>query len=88
MQDREIMEIDRSHEDRSQDSSATDVSDFVPRLWMIMIPFAVPFLIISFDFFLALERTGPIGAFFAFPLLPATNIAYVALIVALKKHKI
>jgi len=55
---------------------------------MIMIPFAVPFLVISFDFFLALERTGPIGAFFALPLLPATNIAYVALIVALKKHKI
>jgi len=88
MQDREIMEINRSHEDRSQDSFATDVSDFVPRLWMIMIPFAVPFLIISFDFFIALERTGPIGAFFAVPLLPATNLAYVALIFALKKHKI
>ena len=55
---------------------------------MIMIPFAVPFLILSYTFCLALERTGPIGAFIAVPLLPATNIAYVALVVALKKRKI
>jgi hypothetical protein len=37
--------------------------------------------------FLALERTGPIGAFFAFPLLSATNIAYVVLIYVLKNRK-
>jgi hypothetical protein len=88
MHDRDTREINRSHEDRSQDSSAIDTSAFIPRLWMIMIPFTVPFLITSFNVFLALERTGPIGAFFAVPLLSATNIAYVALLVILKKRKI
>ena len=87
MHTRETMEINRSHEDQSQDSSAINVSSFTLRLWMIMIPFAVPFLIISFNLFLALERTGPIGAFFAFPLLSATNIAYVVLIYVLKNRK-
>jgi len=88
MDDRETMEINRSHKDQSQDFSAIDVYAFIPRLWMIMIPFAVPFLILSFTVCEALERMGPIGAFIAAPLLSATNIAYVALILAMKKHKI
>jgi len=88
MDDRETMEINGSHKDRSQDLSAIEVSAFIPRLWMIMIPFFVPYLIITFNFFLAFERTGPIAAFLAVPLLPATNIAYVALILALKNRSI
>lgn len=87
MHTRETMEIDQSHKDRSQDPSAINDSAFTPRLWMIMIPFAIPFLNISFNLFLALERTGPVGAFFAFPLLSATNIAYVVLIYVLKNRK-
>ncbi len=55
---------------------------------MIMIPFAVPYLIISFNYFLALERTGAIGAFIADMLMPVTNIAYVVLIFKLKSRKI
>ena len=88
MHTRESMEIDQSHKDRAQDSSAITVAAFIPRLWMIMIPCAVPFFIMSFNYFLALERTGPIGAFFAATLMPATNIAYVALIFILKSRKI
>jgi len=87
MNARETMEIDHSPEDQSQDPSAINDSSFIPRLWMIMIPFAVPFIIISFNLFLALERTGPVGALFAFPLLSATNIAYVVLIYVLKNRK-
>jgi len=87
MNDRETMEIDHSHEDQSQNSSAINDSSFIPRLWMIMIPFAVPFIILSFNLFLALERTGPVGALIAFPLLSATNIAYVVLIYVLKNRK-
>jgi ABC-type maltose transport system permease subunit len=86
--DTETREINRSHKDRWQDSSAIDGYTFIPRLWMIMIPFAVPFLILSFTVCEALERTGPIGAFIAVPLLSVTNIAYMVSIVALKKHKI
>jgi len=88
MQERETMGIDRSHTDRSQDSAQMDVAAFFPRLWVIMIPFALPFLIICFDFFEALERTGPVWALLAAPLLSATTIAYVALIFILKKSNL
>lgn len=88
MHERETMEIKGSHKDRSQDSSAIDVSAFIPRVWMIMIPFTISFLNVSCSFFEALERTGPIWAFFAAPLLAATAIAYVALIFALKKRNL
>jgi len=78
----------RSQQNQSQDSSAMNVAAFFPRLWMIMIPLAVPYLIISFNYFLALERTGAIGAFIADVLMPVTNIAYVVLIFKLKSRKI
>jgi hypothetical protein len=55
---------------------------------MIMIAFAVPFLIISSHFFEALEITGGTWAFISDMLLPATNIAYVVLIFILKNKKI
>jgi hypothetical protein len=82
------MVINRLQQKQSKDSSAMNVAFFIPRLWMIMIPFAVPFFIISFNYFLALERTGAIGAFIADTLMPGTNIAYVALIFILKSRKI
>ena len=82
------MEINRPQHNQSQDSSAMNIAAFFPRLWMIMIPLAVPFLIISFNYFLALERTGAIGAFIADMLMPVTNIAYVVLIFKLKSRKI
>ena len=88
MPNREEMEINRSHKNRAQDSSAMNIAAFIPRIWMIMVAFAVPFFIISFNYFLALERTGPLGAFFAATLMPATNIAYVMLIFILRSHKI
>jgi hypothetical protein len=45
-------------------------------------------LFISFNYFLALERTGAMGAFIADTLMPVTNIAYVVLIFKLKSRKI
>jgi len=88
MHNGEGIEINQPQQNQSQDSSAMNVAAFIPRLWMIMIPLAVPFLIISFNYFVALERTGAIGAFIADTLMPATNIAYVVLIVILKSRKI
>jgi hypothetical protein len=88
MQDSVNMENNRSQHNPAQDSSAMNVADFFPRLWMIMIPLFVPYLIISFNYFLALERTGAIGAFMADMLMPVTNIAYVVLIFKLKSRKI
>jgi hypothetical protein len=74
---------------QSQNSSATaNFAASMPRLWMIMIAFAVPFLIISSHFFEALEITGGTWAFISDMLLPATNIAYVVLIFILKNKKI
>ncbi len=88
MHDSVNMGRNRSQQNQSQDSSAMNVASFFPRLWMIMIPLAVPYLIISFHYFLALERTGAIGAFIADTLMPVTNIAYVVLIFKLKSRKI
>jgi hypothetical protein len=88
MHTRDSMDINRPHQNQSQDSTAINIAAYFPRLWMIMIPFFVPFLIITFNFFVALERTGTIGAFVADTLLPAINIAYVSLIFILKSRKI
>ena len=86
MHERRTMEIDQSQRDRSQNPSEIDSSAIFPRVWMILIPFAVPFLILTFTCFEVLERTGPLGAVLAAPLLVATNMAYVALIWVLKKR--
>jgi hypothetical protein len=88
MPDSVNMEINRSQQNQSQDSSAMNVAAFIPRVWMIMIPLFVPYLIISFNYFLKLERTGAMGAFFADMLMPVTNIAYVVLIFKLKSRRI
>jgi hypothetical protein len=82
------MQINRTQHNQSRGSSAMNIAAFIPRVWMIMIPLAVPYLIISFNYFLALERTGAIGAFIADMLMPVTNIAYVVLIFKLKSRKI
>jgi hypothetical protein len=88
MHDRVNMEINRPQQNQSQDSSAINVAAFIPRVWMIMIPLFVPYLIISFNYFLKLERTGAMGAFIADMLMPVTNIAYVVLIFKLKSRRI
>jgi hypothetical protein len=88
MHTRETMEIDRPQQEQSQGSSAVNIAAFIPRLWMVMIPFSIPFLIMTFNFFVAMERTGMIGAIIADMLMPAINIAYVALIFILKSRKI
>jgi hypothetical protein len=82
------MEVNRSQQNQSQGSSALNVAAFIPRIWMIMIPLFVPYLIISFNYFLKLERTGAMGAFIADMLMPVTNIAYVVLIFKLKSRRI
>jgi hypothetical protein len=76
--DRGRMEINRTHNSsQAQTSPAIDFASLAPRLWIIMAAFAVPFFIITSNYFESLERTGAIGAFIADTLLPATNIAYV-----------
>lgn len=88
MHHRETMEIDQQHKDRSQESSEEEVSAFLPRVWVVLIPFTVPVLLVASHWFEVFERTGPLGALFAFPLLSATILAYAALIVALKKRNL
>ncbi len=63
-------------------------SVLTPRLWKIMIAAAYPFFLFTVKYCEALESTGPIGAFFADTFLPATLIAYAALIFILKKRAI
>ncbi len=88
MHDRETTEIERPRTDRPQATSAIGVPAFFPRLWMIMIPLSIPFLMISFDLFGALERTGPVWALCAAPLMSATITAYVVLLFVLKKSNV
>lgn len=73
---------------QSQSSSSADAAIPIPRLWMIMTALAIPFFIISLNYFEALEKTGPMGALIADMLLPSTDIAYVILIFVLKNRKI
>jgi len=87
MQDNIGMDIDQSQIDRSKLSSF-DFAVFVPRLWIVMTAFFIPFIILSFNYFEALEGTGAIGAFIADTLMPASVIAYVGVIVVLKRRKI
>jgi hypothetical protein len=63
-------------------------SVFTPRIWKIMIVAAYPCLLLSTNYFEALERTGTMGAFIADTLMPVTLIGYVTLIFALKKRAI
>jgi len=53
-----------------------------------MIAAAYPFLLLSANYFGALERTGTMGAFIADILMPATMIGYIAVIFVLKKREI
>lgn len=64
------------------------LSIFTPRIWKTMIAAAYPFFLFTAKYCEALESTGTIGAFIADTLLPATLIAYVALILILKKRAI
>jgi hypothetical protein len=63
-------------------------SIFMPRTGKIMIAAAYPFLLLTTNYFEALERTGTMGAFTADILMPVTMIGYVALIFVLKKRAI
>ena len=68
--------------------SLSKISALIPRLWMVMLVLAIPFLIVTSRFFEAWEGSGERWAFLADMLLPALNIAYVAMIVVLKRKKI
>ncbi len=63
-------------------------SILTPRIWKIMIAAAYPFFLFAAKYCEILESTGTIGAFIADTLLPATLIAYGALIFILKKRAI
>ncbi len=74
--------------EHSRDSQSTDLSILYPRLWKILVVLAVPFIIISSNYFEALERTGMHGAYIADVLLPVTIIGYIILIYLLRKREI
>ncbi len=59
-----------------------------PRLWMVLLILALPFIIVSENYFEALERTGPAGAVIADVTMPAVIIGYLALVSVLKKRKL
>jgi hypothetical protein len=62
------------------------VSIFTPYIWTLLIVAAYPFLLLADQAFEALERTGPLGAFLATPLMSAALVGYVALIFVLKNR--
>jgi hypothetical protein len=87
---REVREMGTAH---AVDSRAGSIhlivrSILTPRIWKILIAAAYPFFLLVAKYCEALEGTGAIGEFIAVALLPATLIAYVALIVILKKRAI
>ena len=88
MQNRIHMRINWSHTSRSQDAPKTGFAAYLPRVWMVMIALAIPFLIISSHYFETWERTGAIEAFLADILLPAANITYVVILAICKQRKI
>jgi len=73
---------------QSRDSQSTDLSILYPRLWKVLVVLAVPFIIISSNYFEALERTGMIGAYIADLLLPVTVIGYILLVFMLRRREI
>ncbi len=78
----------RNRDEQSRDSQSADLSILYPRLWKVLVVLAMPFVIISTDYFEALERTGMSGAYLADLLLPVTIIGYIMLIYMLRKREI
>jgi len=66
----------------------TEYSDLIPRLWVILLVLACPFLVVCASFFEELERTGAKGAIIADTLLPGTIIGYIVLVFILRSRKI
>jgi len=82
------MGITRVVNSKAGSNRSISFSIFTPRIWKIMIVAAYPFLLLTTNYFEALERTGAVGAFIADTLMPVTLICYVALIFVLKKRAI
>jgi hypothetical protein len=64
------------------------VSILAPRIWKLMIACAYPYLLLSWDYFEILERTGRLGAYIAYAFLPASLVGYIALIFMFKKSSL
>ncbi len=80
--------LTRPYNRESQGSHLPNISVPLPRLWMILLVLAFPFLAICADYFEALERTGIVGAIIADTLMPVSIISYTVLLYVLKKRKI
>jgi hypothetical protein len=80
------MGISRAANRQAEGIRSINFSILTPRLWKLMIAGAFPFLLLSANYFEALERTGIIGAYIADTFFPVTSIGYVALIFVLKKR--
>ncbi len=59
-----------------------------PRLWAVLLLLALPFIVVSWQYFESLERSGPSGALIADIGMPALVIGYAALVWNLKKRKL
>lgn len=60
----------------------------LPRLWMVLLVLAVPFIVVCADCLESLERSGSWGAVMAPPLLPSSVIGYLVLVFSLKQRNI
>jgi hypothetical protein len=80
------MEITRAANRPTRGLRAVNFSILTPRIWKLMIAGAFPFLLLSVNYFEALERTGRMGAYIADTCFPVTLIGYVALLCVLKKR--
>ena len=72
----------------SQKSDLPSIPLRMPRLWMILLVLAVPFIVICAEFFETMERSGTVGAVIADIMMPATFIGYMVLLYRLKQHRI
>jgi hypothetical protein len=73
---------------RYQGYRLVNIAALMPRLWMILLALAIPFIIICSNYFEVLERTGTTGAIIADSLLSITITGYIAFVFILKSLKI
>lgn len=70
------------------DSEVPKVGVLLPRLWIILLIFALPFFAVASTYLEALERTGPVAAVVSPSVLSGLLVGYFVLVYALKQRRI
>lgn len=87
---RQRMKMDCIHlqEAQHQDSRSAGFPILMPRIWKVLIAFALPFIVFCANICEALERTSVLGAYIADILLPLAVIGYIVLVITLRNREV